>query len=60
MKKIVVTEAALKQFEKDHGLDRPLKPGEMHVIHRNGAHSIFNLEEETKKLDDFIRNHERA
>lgn len=53
--KIAVTEQSLDKFVKDHGLDKPLKPGELHVINRNGETSTFNLAEEVKKLEAFLR-----
>ena len=54
-KKLEVTERDLERFVADHGLNRPLRQGDMQVVHRNGQVSIFNLDEEVKKLGTFLK-----
>ena len=53
--KLQVSSADLDKLVKDHGLDKPLKPGKMQFVDRNGNTRVFDLDAETKKLDQFMK-----
>jgi len=53
--KLQVSTTDLDKFVKDHGWDKPLKPGEMQFTDRNGNTRVFDLDAEAKKLDQFMK-----
>lgn len=51
-----VTAADLDKFTKDHGLDKPLAPGEYRVTDRNGVTRTHNMAKDLQALENMMKS----